>query len=1711
MIESNIVSCLDLGDSMQSLDVYGQKRLVSFFHFIRVLVNFKNVTVFCYIVLKFFFFLQIFMLSVILINDTSDSTIYILNYIKNIVFIHNLITTEQRYIIFIYINTILAAIEIISMIYLIICISLGKFYLKLPIHILNVINVLLMDYLIGPIVQTSLLSTYCIDGTHKYLHVECYKHWQHIVFMVISMFNLVFFVIISIGLSIYYNEIGSINETKATSRINCNYEVYSNIAKIIMFILSYFIKTYTHDDGNNSKVYIIIVHTTIFIVSLIFVFYVYKTVLFDDNRINITILFGWAFISWSTLVLGVKTLLDVADTTLFHFVGWGVIAIIVFLLREYKEEYLLTDFNIFEAKNLKEIELFKQKLLSLMSERSLKSKTLLVGIVKKFDEYAKSNPELEEKFSKLSTNEHLKKKYNFDSALSILSIIYAIYDHHLDKSLLKTDILLTMCYYLINKFKNATFAISLCSKIKVTNHVQTYFKYILMEEIKENLVNKLSKSNNKESIKHVQIGSVILYNIYMDLFKIKIYDAACNQIDYFDILRNTLTTAKTTENFLKISEDILKLRKEILKLWEKLIELNPFSDESERDYMLYLDTILQDDILARTEAKKYSTLKTNKLPERNNIYHSMFIRESSTIILIDGYSSNGKILYTTPNFPGMFSFTGKEILNMSVDDLLPNVIQAFHKELIDNAIKYSNINVTFKTQKDMLLKGKTGGIFNVKLFVKCVPNLSLGLIYMTQVTKIHDHNFLIILDKDFKINGLTDLIAQRGADYTMSNNYGLTQGLYGHHVALVLPEILLQMECKNNEFYFPKGDIDLKGSLYPVSPWKELDTKVEMVVDKIKQCGRLCIEEDSKCTVQDYDELMKEINGKYVKPFSVFFRVVTKKFMDGKYKYHRIYITNDLIALNENTQSNHSNIMTNTLLSKKHRKNNGNNAVNNNNNESKATSKDDVKESAKQIKLRIGGNLHGSEGKELLVDDNNNNNKKDNDNIKKDENDIEQQQEHSDDDNKKSNDDHPHQQHNQPGNNFSKPSSAKSSLFTKSSVDSANFNKLKNGILDKKEVAAIQIMKYLCFAFGIITIILIILNSNSIENNFNNLNNYLQQNLFFNHSKISISCIYLSTVNLKWLKHGYKPSNECLLHKDKTWRNFYSDLLDTCINDVKTQKENASSFYHDFKSILSNTRKITLNVYNITNAYDSVSIDVNNILNVLISNGLKLNANLDAYMIEQSYTVYDVNSENLLQQTLNYLDEDSIEGFSDEGKKDNITAQFTPVPIYLILDCVMFVVLIIAFGYLILRLNNLELLYLDKLIKFHSVNFDMYLKRLEDLKKKLRNDTGDDEEKINGEVDLNELNSKIGSKKDNDNGNNNEDEDDNKGGKGKRKDNKIKDNNDDIKDDDNNNNNNTRKYAKNKKKGVNRKTKIQQQKNEKRKIMSKYFIKYNILFTFKVMIVFLLAITYYIVISLVESSKRSDYLSFDSITNAIEGIYKSSFDIFLNLKIQLASYETNLVNTSQSTYNMSIPSNDNISTPKLGNLLMPLVNDLSRASTTTNELNSLYNSDTCLVLFNDEQSAEYQYCATFWSSILVKGMEQSITQMGVVVNTVIDELNALNIGMKTFSDVVSETSSFSQYELFIEYYLFKSYMKTVELFMELKVEKVRMIFNTFKIILICYVIGVVFLFFVLMYFIARSKFVFNTFFNFVGILPVKYLMENDVLYKETLKLEQLIF
>ena len=370
-------------------------------------------------------------------------------------------------------------------------------------------------------------------------------------------------------------------------------------------------------------------------------------------------------------------------------------------------------------------------------------------------------------------------------------------------------------------------------------------------------------------------------------------------------MRNNITTVKTTENFLKIGEDILKLRQDIINLWEKIMLLNPFSSESEKDYMIYLETILQDDVLMRTEEKRFNTLKAEKLPERNNPYYSLFIQDMSCVLLVDGYSFSGKVFYTTPNFPSLFMFTGKEVLNTSIDDLLPDVIQSFHRYIIEDGIKFSNLGYIFKRQRDVLLKGKNGLIFNVYLYVKPCPNLSFGLIYFTYLQKIQEQNFILILDKNLIINGFTGM-NQMGSNFTLNNIYGLSFNINGHHIGIIIPEILLQInyDSKNDSFFLSKTNIDLKGSLYHITNFKDFDSKIAKILDILKEKQNSESNHENKnSSFEEYEEFIKEINSDHPKSYSIFFRIEAHSFIGGKYKYYRIYIINDLLAGNDNALS----------------------------------------------------------------------------------------------------------------------------------------------------------------------------------------------------------------------------------------------------------------------------------------------------------------------------------------------------------------------------------------------------------------------------------------------------------------------------------------------------------------------------------------------------------------------------------------------------------------------------------------------------------------------------------------------------------------------------------------------------------------------------------------------------------------------------------------
>ena len=1672
MIEERIIEWLDLGDSVLKTDIYERPKLLCFFRFNYLLLKYGITSEAADIICILIFFIQIVNLAAVNLEPKNDIILGVIKYIENIILPHKIISNSNLYIIF---SSIIWALNFIHIILTILAFFLSskKITIKILFCLISIIDLIIYYYLIGPIIYLALNGTYCPNNIHEILQVECYSNSKHLLFTILNLFFGVYSLIVIEIFSFYHNQIGSIKAFTPKKRVNCDYDIYSSNAKLLVYIIVYFYIKYAKDSVIFKYIYQFYIFLSCFFLSI----YTTKKVYYYNQVINILILYFWYFDSCFAFCMVLKICFNLYDTTLLVIFGWCLIIIIFIYQHKYAHYKIITQMDFYNEQNLVYIERFVSGLIGFLYNNKKYEKMLLMGIIQRFEDFLKTNPEKNEVYTRLMNDSYMKKKFKKLNELSTLSIIYIIYIDYLEKSEIKNEITLHMCYFLMNKLKNPAFAISLITKLKVSRHSQLYYKYILMEEIKEYLINKLSKKTLQNSINHIQVGSVILYYQYMELFKIKIYDATSNQIEYFEILRNNVTSGKITENFLKIGDDILNLKKEIVRLYEKILDLNPFSNESENDYMLYIKTILQDDIMAKNEEKKYNLLKTSKFTEKNNIYYSMFKSDIDSVLLIDGYTTNGKILYATPNFPFLYKFNGKEIINTQIEELLPNYVLPFHKDLIENCLRYSNLTHIYHNTLDIFLKAKNNSLYNINAYIKPVPNLSYGIIYYTLLEKIIEHEFIITLDRDFIIDGFTQM--NQGNNFTLNNNqnnnYNLSYNLICHHIGMIIPEILLQICYKDNNFYLINNNIDIKGNLYSINNAKDLEPKINIFLEIIKKRGYLNIDEETeegRKILYEYNDFKRQINGRQSKCYSIFYKVVTKKFLNGKYRYHRLYIRNDPLSLNDNNYMDQTiNISETEELNKKKaekqitfgtfkndndndEENKNNNNINNNTNlrgsfkNMNILNKNNVREIKKSIKLKVPLNKKIKKGnymKENNIEDNkinehNNYNEKDN---------------------------------NLYGNKLSKVNSLREQI----SIDPAGFNKIKNGIIEKKDSIQIIIMKYVSFFFVVITVILAIYDYSFSNKLYSDLVQYLKENIFFTHSKIMTSCIYMTSINIKWVKYKYINEDSCMFNCSI----FYIKILEKCIKNLKTGKDSIFTFDEDYQDIILKRRKINVNIYN-SNETQDIYLDVNDNLNFILSKGIKLIGSYKDYL--NFYGADKINMENLVHQSYDYF-KYGTQGYSGEEKSSKVLQKFNNNYLTIIIGTILCVILLGVFSYFIFYFNQIELYFLDKLINFNSPNFENYLRVLEELKKKLKNYKNEEEENNIEEMELdinskNEGNSKI---------------DNSKGLKEK----KIKKSNAKEVEEKEKDFKNI-----NKKRG-NKQNKIQQQKIKKKKVMSFHFYKENILFAIKTSFILICFVSFFVVSFLVYKEYLKSYLEFDNATNNVENLYYESFRIFLVFKAELEKYQ------SKKDYNSTIPLSKDIQMPNFGNIL----NDLSQNSIYSKKnkdiLTQLYNGDLCLLLFNNITSKDYQFCKEFLSSILLKGMEQAIIQMGVLINSVIDEINLINNESDFNYTVKGNNTNFKKYEAFIEYYLLLSYLKNEEIFNSFRIDETQHFSNlTMKIIITYFVVYLV-LFVLLCYIIFMYKYLSISLFNFIAILSIKFISDDEYLYKKIIDLEKKLY
>ena len=325
-------------------------------------------------------------------------------------------------------------------------------------------------------------------------------------------------------------------------------------------------------------------------------------------------------------------------------------------------------------------------------------------------------------------------------------------------------------------------------------------------------------------------------------------------------------------------------------------------------------------------------------------------------------------------------------------------------------------------------------------------------------------------------------------------------------------------------------------------------------------------------------------------------------------------------------------------------------------------------------------------------------------------------------------------------------------------------------------------------------------------------------------------------------------------------------------------------------------------------------------------------------------------------------------------------------------------------------------------------------------------------------------------------------------------------------------------------------------------VMKTYFLIFNSLILIRLIIILIFVILYYILIDRIYVKKKKEFINLDNIMSEVYGIFNESSiqfsklmnqtayylnyeinkekyikqlseGIINNITIDLISYTKDKIDLLNATsYKLIIPNIEDISIPNIGNCLNSLFskNEKGLLNNPYSQLYKLYYGNICELLYNNNLTV-YNNCILIWSAILKQGLEQTITQFSIEINSLLDQFKEINNGNLSIKDIINYNGTLGKIEIFINFFFLDSFIKTRELFKEImedKIHDLNLVLNVFFVLII---ILTPFLLILILIFIYHLNNNLTLFLNFIGIFPIQYLSEDKNFYRDTLKLEGDIF
>ena len=317
MIEENILEWLDLGDSVQKLDVYTSSKILYFFNYQYLILKNNIFGTAIFSVFIFLFFGQIWCINIIHINSKGDFVLEIIYYLHKLFLLHKIVKDKYTYklmnLIAITISVYVVIVGLLLLILLLMKKRIKFFYISLAF-----IHLALIYYLLCPCLNLILYPILCKNGIHVFTQGKCFSSITVIIIIILGFLYGIFLIFASFFISLFMNEIGNINGSNTKTRINCKFTRLSTISIIIMTILSFFYENYL-----NEKKYILTIfyHLYFILNSIILSIYVYKNVYYYNNLINNFFHYGWYFTTWYSICIFLKFLFNIEDISLFIILG----------------------------------------------------------------------------------------------------------------------------------------------------------------------------------------------------------------------------------------------------------------------------------------------------------------------------------------------------------------------------------------------------------------------------------------------------------------------------------------------------------------------------------------------------------------------------------------------------------------------------------------------------------------------------------------------------------------------------------------------------------------------------------------------------------------------------------------------------------------------------------------------------------------------------------------------------------------------------------------------------------------------------------------------------------------------------------------------------------------------------------------------------------------------------------------------------------------------------------------------------------------------------------------------------------------------------------------------------------------------------------------------------------------------------------------------